>query len=219
MKEVSSIRPNRIGWLEADLDETEMDYLWKCVEDAKKANNDWKKKLVGVISNSLKLEDRDSWFFRKVLVKLMQQYAHCFTDLGELDQMLPGPRHPIIMDSFWVNFQNQTEYNPGHVHKGLYSFVIWMKIPTKFKEQKKLPWISTVRKGTENTVSNFRFEIQTITGKVDTYTYQMSPEMEGKLLLFPADLRHEVFPFYNSNEERVTISGNLSLDTSIILDS
>ena len=219
MKKVESVCPQRIGWLEVDLDETEMDHLWKCVEDAKKANKDWKKNLVGVISNSLKLEDSDTWFFRKVLVKLMQQYAHCFTDLSQIDQILPGPFHPIVMDGFWVNFQNQTEYNPGHVHKGLYSFVIWMKIPTKFKDQKKLPWISQVRKGKDNTVSNFRFEIQTITGGVGTYTYEMSPEMEGKLLFFPADLRHEVFPFYNSNDERVTISGNLALDTSVIIDS
>ena len=31
--------------------------------------------------------------------------------------------------------------------------------------------------------------------------------------VFPADLIHMVYPFYNSDEERVTISGNISLDT------
>ena len=34
-----------------------------------------------------------------------------------------------------------------------------------------------------------------------------------KMLLFPSSLHHMVYPFYNSDEERVTISGNISLDT------
>ena len=37
----------------------------------------------------------------------------------------------------------------------------------------------------------------------------MSPEDEGRMLFFPATLQHMVFPFYECEEERVTISGNI----------
>ena len=34
-----------------------------------------------------------------------------------------------------VQFLFQNEFNPMHDHTGTYSFVIWLKIPTNFKEQ------------------------------------------------------------------------------------
>ena len=42
------------------------------------------------------------------------------------------------LKAFWVNFQNQHEFNPVHSHDGFLSFVIWMKIPTSWEEQHDL---------------------------------------------------------------------------------
>jgi len=39
----------------------------------------------------------------------------------------------------------------------------------------------------------------------------MSPDMEGTMLFFPANLKHIVYPFYDCKEERISISGNISL--------
>ena len=39
----------------------------------------------------------------------------------------------------------------------------------------------------------------------------LSPEDEGRILFFPATLQHQVYPFYECEEERVTISGNIRL--------
>ena len=46
-------------------------------------------------------------------------------------------------------------------------------------------------------------------GEIRTTTYYLSPEMEGHMLVFPAGLTHQVFPFYTSDEQRVSISGNV----------
>ena len=32
---------------------------------------------------------------------------------------------------------------------------------------------------------------------------------ENKMLIFPANFKHEVYPFYTSDEERITVSGNI----------
>ena len=41
--------------------------------------------------------------------------------------------------------------------------------------------------------------------------FPMGKEMEGKLVLFPSRLKHIVYPFYNCDEPRITIAGNLSV--------
>ena len=38
---------------------------------------------------------------------------------------------------------------------------------------------------------------------------------EGKMIMFPASQYHAVYPFYTSDEERITVSGNLKFKTSL----
>ena len=39
----------------------------------------------------------------------------------------------------------------------------------------------------------------------------MSKEMEGTILFFPSELKHTVYPFYNCEEDRISISGNIAI--------
>ena len=50
-----------------------------------------------------------------------------------------------------------------------------------------------------------------ILGQMSNYTYEMNPEMEGTIVFFPAKLKHVVYPFYNCDEDRISISGNIQL--------
>ena len=212
MKEVKCISPQDVGWIEAKLSDDEMSFLWDCVKNSKK---DYRKKLAGVVSSSLELEDSDGWFARNVIFKLVEKYGDTYENRATIPGLLHGVKHPLRLDQFWVNFQNETEYNPPHMHFGIYSFVIWMKIPTRYKDQKNIPWIKPSQKNA-NTVSNFRFEYVDMVGGIREHTYEMNPEMEGTLLLFPGQLRHGVFPFYNCKEERISISGNIRMDTTTV---
>ena len=40
----------------------------------------------------------------------------------------------------------------------------------------------------------------------------MGKESEGMMYVFPSTLYHQVYPFYECDEERVSISGNLFLE-------
>ena len=117
------------------------------------------------------------------------------------------PKGKLHMHNWWVNYQNQTEFNPLHAHSGVYSFVIWMKIPTNYEDQKKLPMAS---QSNSSAISNFLFTYTDILGTIRSMSYEMSPEVEGTMILFPSSLNHEVYPFYNCNETRVSVSGNIS---------
>ena len=41
----------------------------------------------------------------------------------------------------------------------------------------------------------------------------MSPKLEGTMLFFPSELKHCVYPFYNCEDDRVSVAGNVQLDT------
>ena len=117
---------------------------------------------------------------------------------------------PYYLADFWVNHQYQTEFNPLHNHFGIYSFVIWMKIPTDYREQKQLP----IAQANSTSISNFQFQFINMLGEPCNHTYEMSPSREGTLLFFPSKLLHSVYPFYNCKEERISISGNIAIDTN-----
>ena len=174
--------------------------------------------LAGNISSSLKLEDTDNWFFDNVLLSAIAQYKEEYpTRYQEQNLTMTGCDHDIFsgnknapfgLCSFWVNFQRQHEFNPIHYHSGIYSFAIMMKIPYDWREQYELPHIKA---SNSPSAGNFEFLYTDIMGNIKSIPYKLDPASEGLMLFFPASTRHLVYPFYECEEERITISGNIIL--------
>ena len=215
---ITTVCPPNLGWLNVDLDDLAVEHLWKCTE---KPLGDYKPKLVGVIEDSQIIVDTDNWFFNNVLIECCEQYAKTFYNLGNF---VPNNQaHPYYLESLWVNYQKQNQFNPRHMHFGVYSFVIWMKIPTEYEEQKKISIASkTITEDTNalfggsapSAISNFQFDYTNILGDQVNYIYDMSPSRNGTMVFFPSKLNHLVYPFYNCKEDRVSISGNICIDTT-----
>ena len=204
---VESIYPSNIGWLQIKLNDDEMKHLWNCCAEHK---GDAKPNLAGNIDNSQDIIDKDNWFWNNVLLGCLNSYAKDFGNVG--DKYPTSIPHPYFLSSFWVNYQKETEFNPLHQHtNAIYSFVIWMKIPTNYEDQKQLKIASNAN---SESISNFSFNYLDILGNNRGYIYKMSPSMEGTMLFFPSQLQHQVFPFYNCKEERISISGNIAVDTT-----
>ena len=200
-----SIRPPLGGWLERQLSREEMIYLWDMVGEAEKDEQDMKEFLAGNITKSITLEDRDDWFWNNVLHEMTGIYAKEFYNIGF---NFPISKNvPYYLADFWVNHQYQTEFNPVHNHFGIYSFVVWMKIPTDYGEQKELP----IARANSQEISNFQFRYVNMLGEPSMHNYEMAPSREGTMLFFPSKLLHAVYPFYNCDKERVSISGNIGL--------
>ena len=51
-----------------------------------------------------------------------------------------------------------------------------------------------------------------ILGRLRNYWYKLNQSQNGTMLFFPAELQHQVYPFYTSNKNRVSVSGNISLN-------
>tara|TARA_B100000963_G_C22566462_1_gene643955 strand:- start:722 stop:1390 length:669 start_codon:yes stop_codon:yes gene_type:complete len=204
--------PN-LGILEGALPKQIIKNLWNEIEEAKKKPESIKSSLAGNITESLILNstsDNMSSFTNQILPKFVDTYLKNFN--GPIVKFISPQKkdYKFILDKIWVNFQNKHEFNPMHDHKGALSFVIWMKIPTSYKAQKDLPFVkaSTV----EDFVSNFCFVYTDIIGNLKTLAYGMEQSIEGTMVMFPSRLNHQVYPFFESDDERISISGNLGLE-------
>ena len=196
-------KPFNHGWIEKRLSSKELDYVWRCIENKK---GDYREHLAGNITGSYELLDRGDWFYTNTLSPLCIQYAKSFSNLG-VDGS--GRRHPYRMAHWWVNYQYKHEFNPIHYHSSTYSFVIWMKIPVSYKEQCKK---EIVNASNNKTVASFQFIYNDILGKLTTNQISLEPEDEGRMLFFPSLLQHEVYPFYDCDEPRISVSGNIGLN-------
>ena len=138
---------------------------------------------------------------------MIDVYANEFKNVGKTVPTLYN--HPYTLKMWWVNYQKQYEFNPCHDHTGVYSFVIWLKIPVEFDDQNRdCDSNFPVR-------SAFQFHYQNILGETRTFNYELGKKYEGTMLFFPSKLHHSVYPFYNCEDERISISGNILLDETI----
>jgi hypothetical protein len=116
----------------------------------------------------------------------------------------------LSLHSLWVNFQKKYEFNPVHIHEGLFSFVFWHKIPYKMEDEiARYPNM----KPDQVKAGHFSFFLTNEMGRIQSVDLPVDNSWEGKLALFPADLNHAVYPFFTSDDVRITISGNVGFPT------
>ena len=200
--------PN-IGVVEGKLPEDTVDSLWKLIEESKKQPESMKSELAGNISSSIRLDGGSPLiedFMQNIIPKYIQQSINSFGSPYRLE-MKEGQIWNL--ESLWVNFQKKHEFNPMHDHGGVYSFVIWMQIPTSYEEQRKLPICA--ESNADGNISNFAFTFTNTLGRICQFVYNMEKDAEGYMVIFPSELKHEVFPFYENDGERISISGNIGI--------
>jgi hypothetical protein len=111
----------------------------------------------------------------------------------------------------WVNYQSKNEYVPLHHHEGVLSWVLWVKIPYDVKEEKK----EDLNDKGDSVTASFNFCYFDIAGNQRTFPIAVDKSHEGVLMMFPSKLLHQVNPFYKSEGERISISGNIRYETVV----
>ena len=200
--------PN-IGVVEGKLSKEIVDDLWTLLNEAREKPEDMKPELAGNISSSIRLDHKSNLmtdFVGEIIPAYMKRHME---EYGTPYRLSMKEDEQFILESLWVNFQKQNEFNPPHDHAGVYSFVIWMQIPTSYEEQRKLPICAN--SNADNHISNFAFSYTNTLGRVSTFAYNMEKQAEGYMVMFPSCLLHQVFPFYNDDGERISISGNINI--------
>ena len=191
------------------------DFIWNRIEESQEEYTSVKKTLVGNITESLQLEDKDDYFFNNVLKETAEKYVNTFPTNCSKNPFGDKRVTNLVLKSLWVNFSKQTEFNPIHNHNGVLSFVLWVKVPTDWQSQHELEISHDTNLAC---ASNFQFFYNDIFGETRGIIVEMDPMMEGCMLLFPSLLQHQVYPFYDSDGYRISISGNLCFDPKVFKD-
>jgi hypothetical protein len=101
----------------------------------------------------------------------------------------------FVCSKHWINLQKKYDFLPNHTHDGIFSYTIWMKIPKKIKKSKYS--------------GNFEFSYAEVSGKIFNKVINLTDKDEGKIIMFPSKLQHCVYPFRDTDETRISISGNI----------
>lgn len=114
------------------------------------------------------------------------------------------------LTDIWINYQKKYEFNPFHSHNDLFSFVIWLNIPYLHEIEND---INVTHPPPDK--GSFNFIYNDILGSSRFHRIPGSREVENTMILFPSPLIHGVYPFYTSNEYRISVAGNISIKKNI----
>ena len=110
----------------------------------------------------------------------------------------------FVIDA-WVNINGHNSYNVKHDHPTAnLSGVLWIKCP---KECGNIVFESPVEFQTYTEIKSYTEEFKNSNNYFHTYYFLPT---EGRILLFPSHLQHEVFE-NKSNEDRISVSFNIYL--------
>jgi hypothetical protein len=109
----------------------------------------------------------------------------------------------LYLQALWLNLQKKHEFNPLHKHGGVYSFAIWHTIPYDIDDE------INMFKTKHSKASCFEFGYVDALGLQQFETIPVNKSYEGVICFFPAVLHHGVYPFFTSDDYRISIAGNL----------
>jgi hypothetical protein len=169
-----------------------------------KANNE----LVGQIQHEYRIKPLNH--LKQFVRQLADRFEYQSTYIEENYNKFEYPNITLNFDNLWVNFQKKYEYNPVHQHYGVFSFVIWYQIPYTLENELKYHYSN------QSVCHNGQFEFVypapfLISSQLNTYQLNIDKNKEGYIAIFPSTLSHVVYPFYSSDEYRITVAGNIKL--------
>jgi hypothetical protein len=151
------------------------------------------------------------------IAQLIPKYNNAFNYLSSFN--LLSKNVYLGVGKTWINFQKKHEFLPNHTHDGVLSYSIWIKIPYDEKKEKNYKKVNVdVSNLTYPTgigkFCSFSFSYTNILGEICQQSYEITKKTEGSILMFPSKLTHCVYPFYTSDDDRISISGNVIFDTN-----
>ena len=124
-----------------------------------------------------------------------------FGEVAKSIDVLSHSAAPTI-ESMWCNFQKKHEFNPLHVHSGFASFIIFVNIPYDLEDETNH---FVCADEMEATSKLFFLNYLPNTNRPYLRPVNVDKSFEGKMVMFDAQKPHQVYPFYTSDDYRITV--------------
>ena len=199
--------PYNPGYLLKQLTEKELEPIWAEVNCFPESGSD---PSLHQLDKNFYLTDSHN-YIEKLLEPYMSNYIDGFQYGMHLDKA--NVSRQLKLSDTWVTFQKSNDFNPLHNHRGQLSFVIWLKIPYTFDQERAVKNRSQLDAGNKHLNGDFEFQWIDTTGTLRSHSVGADKNLEGHLCIFASSLSHQVFPYYSTNNTRISISGNWAFKT------
>jgi len=188
------------GILDVTLEKNVLDHLHHLVEkyEPDDAKQQWM------------LIDDDNRFQKEVLNPIIQEYV---TDYGFPEKLKTTHIHDLTFQKFWANYTGKGEYQALHNHDAIWSFVIWLKLPAVANDEQ------SVKDAMHPDAGDFILTYSDIIGRTRKVNWKLEKQYnEGHMLLFPSDLYHAVYPHFQTDEKRLSLAGDIVINSNVVTD-
>ena len=155
-------------------------------------------------------DETNQEFLGNSLAPAIHEYTEKY---GKHTLLCTSQMHHITLSRCWVRCSKPGEYLSVHDHSALFSFAVWLNIPYDYREEQADNEAFTPYAG------DFQLIYPATTGLMLKKNYQLDRSMEKKMIIFPAQISHMVYPHHTTNqaefegEYRVCVAGNVALDS------
>ena len=193
---MSQIKYGILHWgpciVKTKVDQATLDLL---LSEGEASKEDASPELAGVLKNQFHYRDKNK--FHKFMEGTFNLYNAAMQRWKETTDKTPST---YFLEKLWINYQGPNEFNPPHSHGGALSFVIFAKIPMELRVENQN------YKGLSAGPGGITFLYGDIEDRCIT-NHSVFPE-EGDMYVFPAWLKHWVYPF-TTDCTRISVSGNV----------
>ena len=173
-------------------------YCAKLLKMGKKLKKSHRKNLAGQIEHEyLYPIETEPWIFQEFQI-YVNTWIEGWKKFGNKTNF--NPKYQLAQ--MWINRMKHKEYNPIHVHTHCnLSFIIWLEVPKRMLDEAKKNETNAANPG----------ETCFLYGedKWSAITERHFAPVVNTLMIFPADLRHQVMHF-NSKVIRTSVAGNIT---------
>ena len=186
--------------------QADKEFVDKLLDEAKGSQESYGDRLAGHLKKEVKL---DALNYKKYFDQMLSVYDHAL-------QGWIGKKgfSQYVVRNLWCNFQKANEFNPPHNHTGILSFVIYLKVPEVLRKECAEHQKVKTSAG-PGCISFFIAD----SDRKNSITQNSFLPMVGDCFIFPAWLKHWVYPF-RSDCTRISVSGNVvdSIPLSLMSD-
>jgi hypothetical protein len=175
----------------------------------------WNQNLAGNLEEEYKLSTKSSHLIADFSIQVAKSYFQVVEDenlnpINKWNHSEDFFRQEVNyeLESIWINLQKKYEFNPLHSHNGDYSFVIWVRIPYDLQDELNQ---KNSKYANQPCNSLFEFHFTSASGDIQSLPLKIDKSWEGTMIMFPSWLHHSVYPFYTSDDYRISISGNIKV--------
>ena len=172
------------------------------LKEAKASTTDFETRLAGIVNKQVAF--RDYKLFEGFFGKIFELYAAALKKWTGDDSIDFTQKYEL--DALWANFQGPGDFNPPHDHGGSLSWVIFLDVPEVLKFE------NAQYKGRSAGPGGITFVYGD--GTREAVTHHSFVPKAGDMYIFPAWLKHWVYPF-KSDCTRISVSGNVASSIKI----